>query len=858
MEPVTTASKAVHTARAAGAALSILPSVFTVIQRASQEFSTSLRPVAFYILALYSSSDRHTVLSEERLACYAVVLLDAVEARVREEVLWNSEACTCEVFMLVCSIPTLTFRSQTLCHPNLLIIGLVQQSHKVFYPKSHALSHVADTNLSNVLSFADSFASHDLARILQDTVDELLLDSSNSPTKPARKRRRGPQWGISKYTGRVFHALHAISQCRCGPDGCGLIEHSKTKARLALATYWNVSKEDPFLDVLFALEPLGTETPLWTEFRIHAHSSESTSPDAGTTPAVSRVAFPDKHVRAASTAPVWRMKTPKQIERFCRLLDPSLPHFRSMYRVNLTLDAADDIWQHVPTARFLDQADLSHFTSLGAILAASGMCEFNNDMTKLMLAAILSYSLFYLYEGPWLRARSAVGWDRESIVFFRKDDMVLLRPFLHSDIRGNASDTSHEDGDDDGIGPFIPDPVLLGFGIILLEIHLGRTLESYLNLTQPLTSVLEKLACAWRVFNKRRTYFPWSGYRDAVEACLSPCLERSDGNSESDTDEQTIEQRRGMIFSKIVSPLQDELERRAEFNADGSKSDINLDAFDEQAASMDLFSGHSAADNLTMRQHHHSSIITSTHEQAISYPQKNSLVTAKAIAIPHISSKKPESLLYASDYPEDAEPGKIYNLFADPGVPLSGSLQDHVATDNWFNLFRDLAIVRTLESVEPREPHRVRVAIIDTGIDMGHVDMLAAISNKQIVKVCDWVDGQEGREDKNMRDSSGHGTHVASIILDMAPNVDLYIARVSKGHMISHNQADNVATVRTSHLHLHLHPFKLVRSFTPHHLPRPSAPPLANGAVPLSTSLLASPAGSNPSNPRSTPRIRPA
>jgi len=79
---------------------------------------------------------------------------------------------------------------------------------------------------------------------------------------------------------------------------------------------------------------------------------------------------------------------------------------------------------------------------------------------------------------------------------------------------------------------------------------------------------------------------------------------------------------------------------------------------------------------------------------------------------------------------------------------------------------------------------------------MNHVDMLA--EKDRIKKVCRWVDGKNGTEDRLGGDISGHGTHIASIVLDIAPNADIYIARVTKTRLLNERQADQIAQVHPS------------------------------------------------------------
>jgi subtilisin family serine protease len=101
-----------------------------------------------------------------------------------------------------------------------------------------------------------------------------------------------------------------------------------------------------------------------------------------------------------------------------------------------------------------------------------------------------------------------------------------------------------------------------------------------------------------------------------------------------------------------------------------------------------------------------------------------------------------------------------------------------------------------LEELSRKDPRRVRIAILDTGIDMNHVDMLS--EKDRIKKVYSWVDGKNGEEDRFGGDISGHGTHIASIVLDIAPNADLYIARITKTRLLNEGQTNQIAQVHSS------------------------------------------------------------
>lgn len=90
------------------------------------------------------------------------------------------------------------------------------------------------------------------------------------------------------------------------------------------------------------------------------------------------------------------------------------------------------------------------------------------------------------------------------------------------------------------------------------------------------------------------------------------------------------------------------------------------------------------------------------------------------------------------------------------------------------------------------EQTRVKVAILDTGIDTGH--HLIQARKERIKDVRTWVGGLGGKEDRRAGDSSGHGTHIANLLLDMAPDTDIYIARIAKFNPI---EPSEIAKVRS-------------------------------------------------------------
>ncbi|KAL7928162.1 hypothetical protein V8C35DRAFT_318778 [Trichoderma chlorosporum] len=82
----------------------------------------------------------------------------------------------------------------------------------------------------------------------------------------------------------------------------------------------------------------------------------------------------------------------------------------------------------------------------------------------------------------------------------------------------------------------------------------------------------------------------------------------------------------------------------------------------------------------------------------------------------------------------------------------------------------------------------VKVAIIDSGINMA--DPFISGKEEQIRGKRNWTDCNPD----NWHDTYGHGTHVARLVLQVAPAVELYIARVSTGKQIKNKDIIQIAT----------------------------------------------------------------
>jgi subtilisin family serine protease len=78
-----------------------------------------------------------------------------------------------------------------------------------------------------------------------------------------------------------------------------------------------------------------------------------------------------------------------------------------------------------------------------------------------------------------------------------------------------------------------------------------------------------------------------------------------------------------------------------------------------------------------------------------------------------------------------------------------------------------------------RKKPAVKIAVLDTGIDPEHAFINGAMKAKRIVVAESFVNG-----DRSIDDRFGHGTHVANLLLSVAPDTELYVAKVANSEEI--------------------------------------------------------------------------
>lgn len=366
-------------------------------------------------------------------------------------------------------------------------------------------------------------------------------------------------------------------------------------------------------------------------------------------------------------------------------------------------------------------------------------------IAKMTLSVVLAYSLCYLYGGQSSRER----WKRDHIVFFIDDNnKIPMRPFLKVPVSTQsrkAKEAAREE-----IHRY---PEFLEFAIMLLEINYGQSLESMLNMNECIQSLNDSWCAASEVFNQRKMDIEKPGLRHAIAHCLKPDFGMTFANDGSPGDYQV----RSNLLKNVVQPLEQDLEY-------AFKDFISVDGLDDGAPKI---------------------LVPFTRQEKNSVPQTADLV--KGNENPDLRRKDRD----ASSSPPPAKRAKLrtspsshlvnnYTLFNDE-TPMTASFSSEL-TDQWTKRFRHLA--ESHISKDGSSP--LKVAILDTGINSAHSEFYTEPHTESRIKALkSWTDSQPGV------DVSGHGTHIASVILSLTLNVDLYVGKITETNTLK--DTDNIA-----------------------------------------------------------------
>lgn len=226
-------------------------------------------------------------------------------------------------------------------------------------------------------------------------------------------------------------------------------------------------------------------------------------------------------------------------------------------------------------------------TSLQALIEGRGNL---GEKLGLAISIKLAHAALHLEKGPWMKA----AWNKQSIQFLRISDHVISpQPFFLIQIspnipnQGQQSELFHH-----------PDTGLLALGIMLLELRLGRTIES-LTASNRGVEGRNPLIVAKKVYNDFKNGFP-EDFRLAIEACLDI---RFGGPLSSRVDEEEFAKR---IHKRIIAPLEREFADLCRVNLsskhfEDALQDVRLNVLEKPPMALKRTSSPNSGSNPTSR-----------------------------------------------------------------------------------------------------------------------------------------------------------------------------------------------------------------------------------------------------------------
>ncbi|KAI0553245.1 pfs domain-containing protein [Xylaria curta] len=570
-----------------------------------------------------------------------------------------------------------------------------------------------------------------------------------------QKTIREPPYAVQTAAHSVFKALTACKGCLCNPA-------HDFNARICLGTYRkpdlgpqaNVDCELGFDLFLSMMEE-------WHEARVHTareavvHFAVSDGTDQSRLNRRERVIKPMKVKRLCE--PIAKIKTMAAYRLDFKVIRDQLFKLQSQKSNGLFDTAINSI-------------------SLQQIL--EGGSRSFTEKARRVLAVILSSSVLHLLDTPWLQPT----WSSNHVLFFRTaSGAVPLRPLIQTQLSSlehgqfslsgntpkdyNEDQTGSDDVDPDDIDPddlvSHQCPTLISLAIVLMEVYFGTTFEilarrygvelgpnaEFPSCTRYIDTSLVFGACKGEI--PENCLFLY-----AIDKCLDPRIwEDLDGNK---LDNKTLRTR---IYEEVVRPLESELSQ--------AYSSIPIDNLDNFAQSLDFASWDQAIQPSNRQMQYE----TSQRRLHDTVRTSSPLSGLSASCHTDCSSTVRSSFRLHFQYPS------VFKFFDDETTSEAHTRIACQAYLNWKSKYNQVYNKYIPTQLERCHSVPVKVALLDTGLDLTHPDVEARIEN--IKGKYNWL---QERFKHSVHDRNGHGTFTAGLVLDYAPDAELYIAKIAENN----------------------------------------------------------------------------
>ncbi|KAJ8122450.1 hypothetical protein ONZ43_g1360 [Nemania bipapillata] len=370
--------------------------------------------------------------------------------------------------------------------------------------------------------------------------------------------------------------------------------------------------------------------------------------------------------------------------------------------------------------------------SLAAILSAT---DFNAEK-RLRLSYLLAEAMWHFYGSDWMLRE----WTKHTVHFMYQLDQsgVLVNQLF---LRANFEDFYPSPEQKYRSHKF---PKILALGVMLIEIELGKSIEDFrpdhsLTVEGKPTVNADTLAAMAALDNEEL----WKNSVPSLHKIIEKCVRPEAFQDKFYDQYHDIEGQREELRAAIVDPL-------GKLREVTSGKGMELDLVVPQATPGSL----------------------NEERMGISMKEIASPLIASAFPTQGLSSHSNQGAAFFDnrDYRDDNTEALAVQYFQ--------NIEEFTRT--FINSLPRNNINEINPNTSPWQ-RPVRVAILDSGIRLNDKFFKSCIENKRILGMESWL-GQ-GCDDTN-----GHGTHVASFFLKVAPRAELYIAKVSENMEIPESQ----------------------------------------------------------------------
>ncbi|QYS96040.1 Peptidase_S8 domain-containing protein [Trichoderma simmonsii] len=629
--------------------------------------------------------------------------------------------------------------------------------------------------ISSFIKFGTNAEERDqLIQLLEGCAKELQIQKLEDQSDWVPKELSTTNASVGSSSLAVWNAVQSIFKAFVACSNCECIPTHKSRARLRLGTYRknNIRREED-MDECLDFDIFLSVKQGWTE----AHVSMAKE-------------IKEKAVQIQNTIPIEQHKEQKKatkikqmrVKQLCELIEKlKTAGFRLKLKV-----MGDQIFKlkSEKMAFFGDRAKspvtLEQFLRNGP--------DSLTDRTKRILAVMLSYAVLYLHDTPWLQST----WSSSHVLFLpTASSTIPLQPFIQTHLARHNESSQDSCTDPDDVDPdcYHHCPLLVTLAVILMELYFGNPFDVLAKRYLPQLDGDTQSSISTRsdlfvdgVFQACKAELS-EGYHYAVEKCLdSITWEDEDG------DKLDGEALMWKIYQEVIMPLETELSQ--------SFSKISSEDLDEFAKDINI---------ANWDQYIQPQAQVETPEDRMQDGEQTRHRKRPRFMSP-VESPRSSASDFIGQFLETHQYGRHSN-----GAPRSpydtsqatmiideyqasqffdGETTSEAHTDEAclkYRKWRD----RYLKVYEKFIPDQldlpgIKIAILDTGIDIQHPYIDARLGN--IMDRYDWLNDDETANVRLVSDLSGHGTFAASLILDYAPDAQLFVARIAEKERIDEKE----------------------------------------------------------------------